>query len=95
QVAAASAQTLAVAPTAPSKADPTKPGAPVDPTAATTNLSQADSALAQAAPTAGFESAGIGATAQNGASLVSAGQGAYVEIVGADGVKRKVRVVGP
>lgn len=46
------------------------------------------------APTAGKESAGIGGAAAP-STVIGADQGAARDVVGPDGVKRKVRIVGP
>lgn len=59
------------------------------------DLEQTDAAAAAQVPTAGTDSAGIATGDVKNGTAYSQGQGQTVEITGPDGVKRRVRIVGP
>jgi hypothetical protein len=59
------------------------------------DLQQTDAAAAAQVPTAGTDSAGIATGDVKNSTAYSQGQGQTVEVTGPDGVKRRVRIVGP
>jgi hypothetical protein len=71
-------------------AKPTMPG-----NATPDDLEQTDAAAAAQVPTAGNDSAGIATGDVKNGTAYSQGQGQTVEVTGPDGVKRRVRIVGP
>ncbi len=63
--------------------------------AAPDNIQQTDAAAAAQVPTAGNDSAGIATGDVKNGTAYSQGQGQTIEVTGPDGVKRRVRIVGP
>jgi hypothetical protein len=59
------------------------------------NIQATDAAAAAQVPTAGNDSAGIATGDVKNGTAYSQGQGQTIETAGADGVKRRVRIVGP
>lgn len=59
------------------------------------NIEATDAAAAAQVPTAGTDSAGIATGDVKNGTAYSQGQGQTVEVTGPDGVKRRVRIVGP
>jgi hypothetical protein len=59
------------------------------------DMTDRDAAAAAQVPTAGTDSAGISAGGVNNQTSYPQGAGDTTEITGADGVKRRVRIVGP
>jgi hypothetical protein len=75
------------------KPDPRAKQAPV--IAAPDDIEATDAAAAAQVPTAGTDSAGIATGDVKNGTAYSQGQGQTVEVTGPDGVKRRVRIVGP
>jgi pyruvate dehydrogenase E2 component (dihydrolipoamide acetyltransferase) len=59
------------------------------------DASALDAAAAAQVPTASRESSGISTSGGTGSALIGANQGEVREVIGRDGVKRKIRTVGP
>ncbi|MFZ0558411.1 MAG: DUF2865 domain-containing protein [Methylovirgula sp.] len=59
------------------------------------NIQATDAAAAAQVPTAGNDSAGIATGDVKNGTAYSQGQGQTIETIGPDGVKRRVRIVGP
>jgi len=86
------------------KPDPkAKPAATPTPTPAQTALKPApgtdingvDTNLSQQAANVGHDTSGIAAVGAQGGAHVGAAEGAWVEVIGPDGVKRRVRTIDP
>lgn len=73
------------------KAQPTKPATTTD----QDDIESRDAAAAAQVPTANKDSAGIASGEVKSGTAYPEGQGQTVEVVGPDGVKRRVRIVGP
>jgi hypothetical protein len=72
-----------------------KPDPHAKPTSKSDDIQATDAAAAAQVPTAGNDSAGIATGDVKNGTAYSQGQGQTVETVGPDGVKRRVRIVGP
>ncbi len=59
------------------------------------DIEATDAAAAAQVPTASTDSAGIATGDVKNGTAYSQGQGQTVEVTGPDGVKRRVRIVGP
>jgi hypothetical protein len=74
----------------PTKAQPAKPTTPDQ-----DDIESRDAAAAAQVPTANKDSAGIASGEVKNGTSYPEGQGQTVDVVGPDGVKRRVRIVGP
>ncbi|MBE7203336.1 MAG: DUF2865 domain-containing protein [Parafilimonas terrae] len=90
KISADMARPIPVAASAPRKKGSKAPKAPLADTEAT-----ALGALGAQAPTAGTDSAGISSPGANRDRAVKEGEGTIKDVIGPDGVKRRVRIVGP
>lgn len=72
-----------------------KPDPHAKQTSKSDNIQATDAAAAAQVPTAGNDSAGIATGDVKNGTAYSQGQGQTVETIGPDGVKRRVRIVGP
>jgi Protein of unknown function (DUF2865) len=68
---------------------------PIPSPKAADDATASEAAAAAQVPTAGRESAGISQTEVKNGETIGAGQGVIREVTGPDGLKRKIRIVGP
>jgi hypothetical protein len=87
--------TLAAAPATPTASAPPTPATAPDPATPGLDANGADTALSAAAATVSREASGIAGGDAQGGARYSESQGQTVTETGPDGVKRKVRIVGP
>ena len=60
-----------------------------------TDINGVDTNLSQQAANLGHDTSGIAATATQGGAHVGAAEGKWVEVIGPDGLKRRVRIIDP